>query len=51
MSRAPVSTELDESPDKPSVQTLQMIWKEGPDWKAAELLKRPGADGKLTSRD
>ena len=31
----------DESPDKPSVKTLQMIWKEGADWKAVELLKRP----------
>lgn len=31
-----------EAPDRPSPKTLQMIWKEGPNWKAAALLKRPG---------
>ncbi len=41
------ATELDEAPDKPSVKTLQMVWKEGPDWKTVSLLKRPHAEGKL----
>jgi uncharacterized protein len=48
MLRAPIAVNLDEAPDKPSVKTLQMIWKEGADWKTVELLKRPNAtDGKL----
>ena len=49
MSRVAVPTAPDEAPDKPSVKTLQMIWKEGPDWKAVELLKRPNASGQLKS--
>jgi len=47
MTRAPIAVDLDEAPDKPSVKTLQMIWKEGADWKSAELLRRPNAEGKL----
>ena len=43
MSRAAIAADTDESPDKPSVKTLQMIWKEGADWKSVELLKRPNA--------
>jgi predicted hydrocarbon binding protein len=39
-----MSTALDEAPDKPSVKTLQMVWKEGPDWKSVALLKRPHAE-------
>lgn len=38
------SVELDEAPDRPSPKTLQMVWKEGPDWKSVALLKRPGAE-------
>ena len=43
MSRTAIAADTDESPDKPSVKTLQMIWKEGADWKSVELLKRPNA--------
>ena len=49
MSRAPIVADIDDTPDKPSVKTLQMIWKEGPDWKAVEMLKRPTAEGKLAT--
>jgi uncharacterized protein len=38
---------IDDAPDRPSVKTLQMIWKEGPDWKSAALLKRPHAVGAI----
>lgn len=34
--------EMDESLDRPSQKKLQLIWKQGPDYKAIELLKRPG---------
>jgi uncharacterized protein len=37
------AADLDDAPDKPSPKTLQMVWKEGPDWKTVSLLKRPGA--------
>lgn len=42
MSRAVIDT--DEALDKPSPKTLQMIWKEGADWQAVNLLRRPGAE-------
>jgi predicted hydrocarbon binding protein len=45
VSRAAVATE--DVLDKPSPKTLQMIWKEGADWKAVNLLRRPKADGEL----
>jgi uncharacterized protein len=45
VSRAPVATE--DVIDKPSPKTLQMIWKEGADWKAVNLLRRPIADDTL----
>ncbi len=47
MSRAAVSLDVDDAPDKPSVKTLQMVWKEGPDWKTVELLKRPNGGVEL----